>query len=253
MTRMSRNLLICEALVCFCPAAWALLVPGLGALSAFFNAELSIVDAPFLAWLVGGAAGLVGVVNLLRWLLHGSAFLRPRLGMLAVLCGIAAAAIFLVGLAADSAMKWGGRIVLLAAFGLPIASAAHLAYLARDYLLDREEEPRRAGAVPPRAVSGDSANHNRRWRTAAAAALLLSVIMNLVPDYGAPQHSLTRFGSDSLVWIFGWPLTVFVYDPLTGLHWGLGALVVLPAQLLVLAVLLIVAYWRRASSRCAVF
>jgi hypothetical protein len=217
----------------------------LGMLVNARTAELDLGDAMALLWVASGAAGLVGVVDVLRWLINGNAFLRPRIGALALLLGAVAAAVVAAGLAADSAMKLDGRIVLLGLFVvLPIASAAHLAYLARDYLLDRDKKVHGVAALRPGTVAADSAGRGRRsCKGVATAMAVASVVMNVVPRYGAPQFALSRLDSESMVWNFGWPLPVFIHDPSTGLHWGLGVLVMLPAQLLALAVLLIVAFW----------
>jgi hypothetical protein len=61
------------------------------------------------------------------------------------------------------------------------------------------------------------------------------LVIDLFPQYGPPHFRYKGSDPATTVWNFGWPLTLAIYDPRSGLHIGtIGCCLVPSAQLLVL-------------------
>jgi hypothetical protein len=66
------------------------------------------------------------------------------------------------------------------------------------------------------------------------------LVVDLFPHHGAPHFRYTGSDPAHSVWNLGWPLALFIYDPRSGMHVGPFAYLVLPFQLLVVAVTFVV-------------
>ena len=77
------------------------------------------------------------------------------------------------------------------------------------------------------------------WKAGAVAFVLGCVLVDFVPHHDAPAFRYTGSDPGYAVWNLGWPLTLFIYDPRSGLHVGPSAYVVLPLQLLLVAVVFV--------------
>lgn len=239
MTRLGRSLLVSEVALCFAWVAAGLLLSTFMVVVELLVALVRL-DFPtnrdywFIALLIGGNIGMLGVLNVVRWLLFERAFLRPRAGALALLAGVSTAVALMID---------GGAVNRLSAiFVLPVAAAAHLAYLARTYFLGR------AQSAPPAAARGQdltSQTHPRKrerltWKTAAGAIFLACAITDLFPLFGPPAFRYPGADPGNPVWNLGWPIPLFIYDPSNGIHVGPFTGIILSAQLVSMAIVLIV-------------
>ena len=67
--------------------------------------------------------------------------------------------------------------------------------------------------------------------------ILFCLLIDLFPNFGLPNFRYTGSNPTVHVWNFGWPLASFLYDPESGLHVSPVGVLVVIAQLFVLAVL----------------
>lgn len=67
--------------------------------------------------------------------------------------------------------------------------------------------------------------------------IVVCMLINLFPNYGAPNFRYS--GSDPAVnvWNFGWPFASLIYDFRSGFHVGPGVVLIVLAQSLILGVL----------------
>jgi hypothetical protein len=84
------------------------------------------------------------------------------------------------------------------------------------------------------------------WKAAAIFLVLACLVVDVFPQHGTPHFRYTGSDPAHAVWNIGWPIALFIYDPRSGLHVGPMAYVMLPFQLLLVAVILVVT--RRAKN-----
>ena len=78
------------------------------------------------------------------------------------------------------------------------------------------------------------------WRLVAAVFVFACAVVDLLPHHGAPYFRYTGSDPAYAVWNLGWPVALFIYDPRSGFHVGPFAYIMLPFQLLVVALVLVV-------------
>ena len=242
MTRLRRHLLVCEAVVCFGPIASGLLITTLivvveGAVALVRGDLPDNRDYWFVVWIAGGIVGLIGVLNVLSWLLYERAFLRRHAAALALMVGAATAVTMMVR-TYDGTLPVSMSLI----FVLPLAAAAHFAYLARSYLLGRPGAPPRVTAhVAGDSEQGDTRTHERlSARAAVGMTVLACTIMDLFPRLGPPAFRHADPDPGNPVWNLGWPLPLYIYDPGNGIYAGPATGPMLLGQLMLVTLVLIV-------------
>jgi hypothetical protein len=137
-----RVLVIAEVLVCFVPLAGLLLAGFLFAPFAvlellkgrFFQSTMSLVAV------VCGVAGLVALVQVLKWLFGSQAGRLGRRWTLALMVlGLLPVAVIFVDAVQDVVTGRESTWYMIPVWAAPILVTAHLAYLARHYLFASSE------------------------------------------------------------------------------------------------------------------
>lgn len=132
-----RYIVIAEVLVCFVPLAGLLF---LGILfTPFAMQEVlagRLAGALHLVTVVCGVAGLIALVQVIKWILGRRAGLLGRRWTLALmLLGLLPVALIFMDAAFDGRPPW----YMVPVWAAPIAVTAHLAWLARQYLFTSAE------------------------------------------------------------------------------------------------------------------
>jgi len=82
------------------------------------------------------------------------------------------------------------------------------------------------------------------WKRIAAGFVIACVLMDLLPRHGAPEFRYTGPDPAHEVWNLGWPVTLTIYDPESGMHLGPVLYPVVAVQAMLAFVIAVVLFFQ---------